>query len=153
MNRLRNSLATLIAVVALAGCEQPQTSTVPVHRFANAMLALHEVARAFGTFFEDYDVLLSPTLAKTPLKLGVQPMDSPDLDGYWALQGEVIPFTAPFNAAGAPAISLPLGWTSDGLPVGVQFGAAMGNEALLLRLASQIEAAAPWADRKPTIFA
>lgn len=121
--------------------------------FANAMLTLHEVARAFGTFFEDYDVLLSPTLAKTPLKLGVQPMDSADLDRYWALQGEVIPFTAPFNAAGAPAISLPLGWTADGLPVGVQFGGAMGNEALLLRLASQIEAAAPWVDRRPAIIA
>ena len=116
------------------------------------MFTLHQVGRAFGTFFEGYDVLLTPTLAKVPLKLGVQPMDGTDLDAYWALQGTVIPFTAPYNAAGAPAISLPLGWTAEGLPIGVQFGTAAGNETLLFRLASQIETAAPWADRSPAII-
>jgi Asp-tRNA(Asn)/Glu-tRNA(Gln) amidotransferase A subunit family amidase len=117
--------------------------------FAEAVFALHQVARDFGAFFEDYDVLLSPTLGRVPMKLGERPMDGTDLDAYYAHQCDIIPFTTPYNAAGAPAISLPLGWSADGLPVGVQFGAAMGNEGLLLRLASQIETAAPWATRRP----
>ena len=60
-----------------------------------------------------------------------------------------IPFTPPFNVTGCPAASLPLHWTKDGLPVGVQIGAAFGDEATLFRLAAQLEAAAPWAGRIP----
>ena len=117
--------------------------------FADALWTIHSIGRAFGAFFSRHSVLLTPTLGKVPLKLGARPMDGGDLDAYYAFQGQVIPFTAPFNVAGAPAISLPLGATADGMPIGVQFGAASGSEAVLLRLASQLEEAAPWEDKRP----
>ena len=62
-------------------------------------------------------------------------------------------FTAAFNATGQPAISLPLHWSEDGLPIGVQLVAPLGREDLLLRVASQLEQAVPWADRTPPTFA
>ena len=61
--------------------------------------------------------------------------------------------SAPYNVTGQPAIALPLHWTDDGLPVGVQLVAAYGREDLLLRIASQIENAAPWIDRRPPVCA
>ena len=62
-------------------------------------------------------------------------------------------FTAIFNATGQPAISLPLHWTDDGLPIGVQLVAAYGREDVLIRIAAQLEQARPWADRRPPVFA
>ena len=62
-------------------------------------------------------------------------------------------FTAAFNFTGQPAISLPLHENADGLPIGVQLVAELGREDLLLRVASQVEEAAPWADRRPQLFA
>ena len=62
-----------------------------------------------------------------------------------------MPNTQPFNVAGLPAASVPLGWSDDGLPIGLQFAARMGEEGLLLRLSSQIEQARPWKDRVPPL--
>jgi amidase len=64
---------------------------------------------------------------------------------------EFIAFTPPFNASGQPAINLPLHWNDDGLPIGVQLVATYGREDLLLAVASQLEAAHPWADRRPPV--
>jgi amidase len=67
--------------------------------------------------------------------------------------GEIVAFAQPFNVTGQPAISLPLHWTDDGLPVGVQLVAAPGREDVLLQVAGQLEQAQPWADRIPPIHA
>jgi amidase len=72
-----------------------------------------------------------------------------NLDAYYSKLFDYVCFTPQFNLSGGPAASLPLHWTKDGLPVGVQIGADFGNEAVLLRLASQVEAAMPWIGRRP----
>ena len=100
-----------------------------------------------------FDLLLTPTVAHPPPPLGELP---PRGDNPLADYGRVVafvPFTPAFNVTGQPAISLPLGTSGEGLPLGVQLVAAYGREDLLLRVASQLETAAPWADRRPPVHA
>jgi amidase len=98
-----------------------------------------------------FDLLMTPTLAEPPVLLGTfdSPPDNP-LAGFMRAAA-FTPFTPPFNVTGQPAISLPLAWTADGLPLGVQFVAAHGREDVLLRLAAQLEQDNPWANRCPPI--
>jgi amidase len=117
-------------------------------------VALHQgISRLIaGWFMGGHDLLLTPTMAEVPPRLGEIDTHEPDLGGY----RRCLPagaFTALFNVTGQPAISLPLHWTDDGLPVGVQLVAPFGREDLLIRVAAQIERAAPWADRTPPVFA
>jgi amidase len=100
-------------------------------------------------WFAGFDLLLTPTLPDPPQKIGVFNMDSPVLDDYARAITRLTCFTAPFNASGSPAVSLPLHWTADELPVGVQLAAPYGEEAILIRVASQLEAAKPWFNRRP----
>jgi amidase len=102
---------------------------------------------------EGWDLLLTPTLASLPLSIGAL---APDPDDPWASLfkgGDFVPFTPTFNATGQPAIGVPLHWTDDGehggVPVGIHLVAAYGREDLLIRVASQLEAAHPWAHRHP----
>jgi amidase len=76
-----------------------------------------------------------------------------DVDAYWTRLFRFIPFTPQQNLSGQPAISLPLHWTDDGLPIGVQFAGRFGDEATLLRLAAQLEQAAPWTHRIAPVHA
>jgi amidase len=109
--------------------------------------------RGVGTFFSSYDVLVTPTVATPPPPLGYLNQNDPSLDprGWLNKLFALIPFTPHFNLTGQPAISLPLGQSSEGLPIGVQLVARYGDEATLLRLAAQLEEALPWAGRRPSI--
>ncbi|MCW2968758.1 MAG: putative amidase, partial [Solirubrobacteraceae bacterium] len=102
---------------------------------------------------EGHDLLLTPTTGEPPPLLGEHgPQPGNPVAGIVRATPFAV-FTAGFNTTGQPAISLPLGQTDDGLPVGVQLVAAFGREDLLLRVAAQLEEAAPWIDRVPALFA
>lgn len=98
---------------------------------------------------EGFDLLVCPVLNGTPPPLGHL---SDPVEGLGRVT-TLMQYTAQFNVTGQPAISLPLWWSADGLPVGVQFVAAVGREDLLVRLAAQLEAARPWAERVPPVHA
>jgi amidase len=118
--------------------------------YAAAIARLHAFSRRMATWWEDgFDVLVTPTLATPPPRLGY--LTDPEAGRLRLLQ--TMPFTAQFNVTGQPAISLPLHWSSDGLPIGIQFVARYAGEGVLLRLAAQLEQAAPWRDRHPEVFA
>ena len=108
-------------------------------------------ARRMADWWTSHDVLVTPTLAAPPPRLGWFTEEGPDREGPRI--GSFSPYTAPFNMTGQPAISLPLHWTADGLPVGVQLVARYGREDVLVRLAAQLETAAPWADKRPRVHA
>jgi amidase len=117
--------------------------------YAAAIRALHQIGRVVGRFFKRYDVLLTPTMCEPPHKLGVLSMSGNDPQNYLRALLGTIAFTSLFNTAGNPAMSVPLHWSGGDLPIGVQFAAAFGDEATLFRLAAQLEAAQPWAARRP----
>ena len=119
--------------------------------YARALVVIHTVGRRLGEFFLDFDVSLSPTLADPPLPLGASDQMGDDLQAYNDRLMGHIPFTPLYNIAGNPAMTVPLHWSADGLPVGAHFGAAFGDEATLLRLAAQLEDARPWFDRRPVM--
>jgi len=108
-------------------------------------------SRRMARWWLDYDLLLTPTLGAPPPELGWFTGAGPDQEGP-RIAG-FIPYTAQFNLTGQPAISLPLHWTPGGLPVGVQLAAAYGREDVLVRVASQLEQAAPWSGRRPPVHA
>lgn len=114
---------------------------VPATAYVQSIGVLRRLGYVVAQFFERYDVLLTPTMACLPPKLGALDTMSEETEPYLSLLYQMIGFTALFNDTGNPAISLPLGTSRSGLPVGVQFAGAFGDEALLLRLAHQIEAA------------
>lgn len=120
-------------------------ATVSGADYFKALQAVHDCAYRLGAFFRDYDVLLSPVLANPPVPLGTFDMNRMSFDEYMTdLYVKHMPFTRQFNFSGGPAMSVPLHLTPGGLPVGVQFGADVGREDLLFRLAAQLEAARPW---------
>jgi amidase len=108
-------------------------------------------ARRMADWWTQHDLLVTPTVGAPPPELGWFTADGAEAEGPRVIG--FIPYTAQFNMTGQPAISLPLHWTPDGLPVGVQLVAAFGREDLLIRVAAQLEQAAPWADRRPQVHA
>jgi amidase len=143
---------------------------MPASQYASSSNTLASATRAVGGFFEQFDVLLTPTLARPPIMIGeLQPRGAERAlmrvinaaGAGWLLRAlgvvgpiaaktfEYMPFTPLFNVTGQPAMSVPLHWNAQGLPIGMQFVGRLGDEATLLRLAGQLERARPWFDRAP----
>ena len=129
---------------------------LPARDYLGARLWLGGWVRRMSTWWaspeqggEGFDLLVSPTVATRPPELGFFTAEGPEHEG--SRIASFIPYTAQFNITGQPAVSLPVHWTPEGLPVGVQVAAAFGREDLLVRVASALEQAAPWADRRPQV--
>jgi len=123
-------------------------------QYLAAVASMERFGRDVAAWWDSgFDLLLTPTLAEPPVPLGTfaSPPDEP-LAGFLRA-GAFTPFTPPFNATGQPAVSLPWRENADGLPIGVHLVAAYGREDVLVRVASQVEAAHPWASRRPPVHA
>jgi len=118
-----------------------------------AVRTLQRASRDICKFFMDYDVFLTPVLAEPPVNIGTFNAPESNPMQAWERVVEFAPFTAIFNATGQPAMSVPLYWNVDNLPVGTHFAGRFGDEATLFRLAAQLEYARPWATRRPPISA
>jgi amidase len=113
---------------------------------------LQAVSRGVADWFEaGFDLLLTPTVAEPPPLLGEfdSPPDNP-LHGLFRA-ASLVPFTPAFNVSGQPAMSLPVHWNADGLPIGVQLVAPLGREDVLVRVAAQLEDAVSWVERRPPV--
>jgi amidase len=120
--------------------------------YALAFSAATHFRRALQAWWTDgWDLLVTPTVAELPLHLGVIANNPENPLEAMERAFQFIPFTPPFNMSGQPAINVPVEWTDTGLPVGVQLVAAYGREDVLLRVASQLETARPWAHRTPDV--
>lgn len=120
--------------------------------YARANNALQAAALTMAQFMQNYDLILSPTLAAPPLELGTIGLSTgAEFQDWGARMASFSPFTQIENLTGQPAMSVPLGASASGLPIGVMFVARYGDEATLFRVARQLEQAAPWQDRRPTI--
>lgn len=127
--------------------------TLSAQSLLEAFAAGNEICRAVGAFFEDYDVLITPTIASPALPLGTLNANDESLDaiGWSEKLFDFTPFTPLFNLTGQPAISLPLHLSKSGLPLGTQFVGRFGDEATLLQLARNLELAHPWPQIAPLI--
>jgi len=124
----------------------------PADALPKALAYLLQVEVAIERFMEDYDVWLTPVLSAPAPKLGEQGPLVP-FDTLYERVSRYVAYTPVHNVAGTPAMSVPLGMSRDGLPIGSMFAAAKGGEGMLYALAYELEQAAPWAGRKPRVFA
>jgi len=124
---------------------------VSAERAWGALVTLRAAARTELLATSGYDAILTPTLASPPALVGELRNDDDPVADFDA-QKRFTPYTAPYNMSGQPAVTVPLHWNDDGLPIGVQLVGRPGEETTLLRLCAQMEAAAPWAQRKPACW-
>ncbi len=124
-----------------------RTSSV---EYVAALVRLQMRARQIVAFWERYDLLLTPTLALPPVPIGWAAEEDDPWEQY-ARAARFTPFTPVFNVTGQPAASVPLSWNEEGLPIGVQLVGPPAGEELLLRVCAQLEAARPWAGRRPPV--
>jgi len=118
--------------------------------YAKSLAAMADFRRTTQQWWEDgWDLLLTPTLAEPPLRIGECDPHSDDPMAGMRRAADFVAFTPPFNTSGQPGINVPLHWNDDGLPIGVQLVAAYGREDVLIQIAGQLEAAHPWAHRTP----
>ena len=119
--------------------------------YYKALQYIHSLGRLYDNFMQNYDVIMTPVLGTPPPVLGKINMSTRQLPDYIAAIQEMAPYAGVFNMTGQPSMSVPLGETDTGLPVGIMFTGRFGEEALLLRFAAQLEKAAPWAARLPAL--
>jgi aspartyl-tRNA(Asn)/glutamyl-tRNA(Gln) amidotransferase subunit A len=117
--------------------------------FTDAAMRRQEVCNTMWRFMRRYDLLLTPTVSTPAFSLGCWQPET--IEGVPADQANASPFTYPFNWTGQPAASVPVGWTSTGLPVGLQIVGRRLDDALVLRAAAAYEAVRPWRDRWPGV--
>jgi len=141
---------SLLEPINRALAEDARATTSP--ELTTAIQRLQQAARVVVAFWDEVDVVVTPTLALPPVPVGWTFEDtSGDPHAAFAKQILFTPFTPLVNVTGQPALSLPLHGSEDGLPIGVQLIGRPFGEATLLRLAAQLEQARPWADRRPPI--
>jgi len=121
---------------------------VTADEYIRSVQTFHRTGRQLGVFFETHDVLMSTTIARVSLPLGTVRMDG-SAEQFEQAVAPMTPFTAVCNATGVPAMSVPIEWTDDGLPIGMHFVARYGAEETLYSLAAQLEQARPWRNRRP----
>ncbi|MDX1406078.1 MAG: amidase family protein, partial [Woeseiaceae bacterium] len=119
--------------------------------FANTKTVVNDTTRRVAEFLTWYDVILTPTLGSTPPELGYLDTVNLPFKEFQQRLFDFLPFTWLHNLTGLPAMSVPLHWNDDGLPIGVQFAGRYADEATLYRLAGQLEQARPWRNRIPEI--
>lgn len=122
--------------------------TIGANELEECFAALADGTRAIGGFFDRWDVVLSPVTRSKPLPVGAM-APTRDFDALWQTLFDYIDYTPVHNMTGTPSVSLPLYVSEEGLPIGSLFSAAQGSDELLLALAAELEAAAPWKDRWP----
>ncbi len=141
----KDDIETFTSLIAEAAKMRASTD------YAEATLYIHRMGRKFAAYHERTDVHLSPTLGHPPIRLGILDTMSNDIAAYLRASTEYVPSIGIYNMTGQPAMSMPLHWTAEGLPVGVMFSGRFGDEATLFRLAGQLETARPWWERRPAI--
>ena len=124
--------------------------SVSAPTFDMADRKIKRASRQLVAFFDDYDVLVTPTVAGPPPIIGSY-RDPDDPIAEFLNAASLVPFTPPWNTTGQPAVSLPMHWDEQGLPVGVQIVGRPADEATLIRLSAQLEEAQPWAERRPPV--
>jgi amidase len=130
------------------------SQALPVTEYLGALDWLHLYSRRLVSMWAQVDVLLTPTLARPPIEIGaLEPAEAEPPIQMLTNAAEWVPFTPVWNVTGQPAISLPLHHSDAGLPIGVQLVGPPAGEELLISLAAQLEAARPWADRRPELAA
>ncbi|MEO4042197.1 amidase [Hoeflea sp. CAU 1731] len=113
---------------------------------------VRQIGRQIAMDLDPYDIYLTPSLTQLPRPVGYYDMSEPDIDKYNAKWTDAM-FEFPFNMSGQPAMSLPLGQSASGIPIGVQAVGRYGDEATVLALATLLEAEMPWKDRRPSVCA
>jgi amidase len=141
---ITGELEPMNAMIAGAG------GAITAAQYVDGLDDMSTWSRAVSAYWDDADVLVLPTSPEPPIELGVI---APERVENLGLMADLVSFTSPFDLTGQPAMSVPLHWNADGLPIGVQLVARYGREDVLLRLAAQLETARPWADRHPPVFA
>jgi amidase len=119
--------------------------------YAQALAGMQLAARRAVVALAPYDAVLTPTLAQPPVPVGAF-LDAGDGEADFEANKRFTPFTSVWNVTGLPAVSLPLHWTAEGLPVGVMLAGRPAGEAALISLAAQVESAAPWHARRPACW-